>query len=103
MKKNLLLVLMLCVGLNAQYNFQDGSPKEWTQSKIDSYYRSLKKVSDIGERPTRRSAVISGNQIRTLIFDFGSMGAPGREPSLEWPIYSAHGYGEASKSLWAHL
>jgi len=93
MKKILLLVLLLCVWLNAQYNFQDGSPKKWTQSKIDSYYRSLKKVSDIGERPTRRSAVISGNQIRTLIFDFGSMGAPGREPSLEWPIYSAHGYG----------
>lgn len=93
MKKIPLLTLALCVGLYAQYDFQEGSPKTWNQSKIDAYYRSLKKVSSNGERPTRRSAIISGNQIRTLIFDFGSIGAPGREPSLEWPIYSTHGYG----------
>ena len=93
MKRILLLTFVFYIGLYAQYDFQNGSPKTWNQSKINSYYRSLKKISSVGDRPTRRSAIMSGNQIRTLIFDFGSIGAPGREPSLEWPIYSAHGYG----------
>jgi len=44
------------------------------------------------EHPMRRTAIMSGNMIRTLVFDFGSIGAPGREPSLEWPKYSNHGY-----------
>lgn len=43
-------------------------------------------------RPTPREAIISGNQIRTLVFDYGSIGHPSREPSMEWPIYSSHGY-----------
>ncbi len=44
------------------------------------------------DRPVPREAVISGNQIRTLVFDYGSIGHPSREPSMEWPIYSSHGY-----------
>jgi hypothetical protein len=44
------------------------------------------------DRPVPREAIISGNQIRTLVFDYGSIGHPSREPSMEWPIYSAHGY-----------
>ncbi len=48
--------------------------------------------SSAAVRPIRHSGIIDGNQIRTLIFDFGSIGAPGREPSFEWPQESAHGY-----------
>ncbi len=44
------------------------------------------------ERPVPREAIVSGNQIRTIVFDYGSIGHPSREPSMEWPIYSAHGY-----------
>ncbi|MFA6618409.1 MAG: hypothetical protein WCT23_05005 [Candidatus Neomarinimicrobiota bacterium] len=44
------------------------------------------------ERPTPREAVVSGNQIRTLVFDYGSIGHPSRQPSMEWPIYSSQGY-----------
>ncbi len=75
-------------------SFQKGSIKEWPQWKVEAFYREMaaRRAQDL-ERPIRRSNIISGNQIRTLIFDFGSIGAPGREPSLEWPVYSAHGYG----------
>lgn len=44
------------------------------------------------DRPVPREAIVSGNQIRTLCFDYGSIGHPSREPSMEWPIYSSHGY-----------
>lgn len=44
------------------------------------------------DRPVPREAIMSGNQIRTLVFDYGSIGHPSREPSMEWPIYSSHGY-----------
>jgi hypothetical protein len=43
-------------------------------------------------RPLRHDAIIDGNQVRTIIWDNGSIGQPAREPSFEWPIYSTHGY-----------
>jgi len=85
--------LMMALTGFAANPFQEGSPKTWPQSRVDRFYNALKKQAAVMDRPIPRSAVLSGNQIRTLVFDFGSIGAPGREPSLEWPIYSYHGYG----------
>ena len=95
MKKTIIFLTILSFAVTAAglNKTQEGSPKTWSQSQIDSYYRQMAINRRSGERPTRRVATLSGNQIRTLIFDFGSIGAPGREPSLEWPIYSDHGYG----------
>ncbi len=42
--------------------------------------------------PDRRAAILAGNQIRTIIWDHGSIGQPGREPSLEWPVFSGLSY-----------
>ncbi len=39
-----------------------------------------------------RSGVHNGNQVRTLIYNYGSIGRPNTEPSLEWPIGSGQGY-----------
>ncbi len=72
--------------------FDSGSPKTWSYDKIQNYYIYKKSLEMQNEHPMRRTAIMSGNMIRTLVFDFGSIGAPGREPSLEWPIYSNHGY-----------
>jgi len=97
MKRVLIPAITIIISLNiifAQNTFQKGSPKQWSRSKIQNYYNQklLKRTTSI-ERPKRRSEVMAGNSIRTLVFDFGSVGAPGQEPSLEWPIYSHHGYG----------
>ncbi len=89
-----LLIFVMALATNgAGPDFQNGSPKTWSKEKTQQWYKSLSKTNALGDRPTRRTATISGNQIRTLVFDYGSIGAPGREPSLEWPIYSGHGYG----------
>jgi hypothetical protein len=90
---HLIMILAVMILMISAAPFQEGSPKSWTQNKVQAYYQSLQKRAEQMERPTSRLAILSGNQIRTLVFDFGSIGAPGREPSLEWPIYSYHGYG----------
>jgi len=97
MKNKIFMVIVLLLITSfafGQKQFQEESPKKWTQNKINNYYKTmdLNRLANI-ERPTRRSEVMMGNSIRTLVYDFGSVGAPGREPSIEWPKYSKHGYG----------
>ena len=81
-------------GLMAQIpeEFRIGSPKTWTQAKIDAWYGYKKSLGILNHAPDRRDNIIAGNQIRTIIWDHGSIGQPGREPSLEWPTFSKHGY-----------
>ncbi|MCK4579214.1 MAG: hypothetical protein KAU50_10515 [Candidatus Marinimicrobia bacterium] len=93
-KQNLLLALSipLFVVANGQDQVPAGSPKYWPQYKADEWYRTEKLLALQGERPLRRDAIISGNRIRTIIWDNGSIGQPAREPSCEWPTFSNHGY-----------
>ena len=84
--------LLSLIYAGPQDSFNVGSPKTWPQAKIDAWYAAMKRVEMETDRPIRRDAIISGNQIRTIIWDNGSIGQPGREPSMEWPIYSTHGY-----------
>ncbi|MCH8327147.1 MAG: hypothetical protein IID15_01315, partial [Candidatus Marinimicrobia bacterium] len=85
---------MAVVNLAAQLppQFQVGSPKTWPQAKIDAWNAYQKTAGILNHSPDRRDYIIAGNQIRTIIWDHGSIGQPGKEPSLEWPTFSTHGY-----------
>ncbi|MCF7833645.1 MAG: hypothetical protein K9N05_08755, partial [Candidatus Marinimicrobia bacterium] len=89
-----IISLVLIIGtvlfaLDPNVTISSGNEKEMYFRK----QQELQKPTIIdADRPVPREAIISGNQIRTLVFDYGSIGHPSREPSMEWPIYSAHGY-----------
>jgi hypothetical protein len=40
----------------------------------------------------RRYGLHDGNDLRTLVYNYGTVGRPNTEPSLEWPSQSGHGY-----------
>ena len=40
----------------------------------------------------RKEGIHNGNKVRTLFYNYGTIGHPEKEPSIEWPIYSGHGY-----------
>ncbi len=40
----------------------------------------------------RREGIMDGNKIRTVFYNYGSIGRPNSEPSIEWPKGSNHGY-----------
>ncbi len=40
----------------------------------------------------RNFGLHNGNRLRTLFYNHGSIGRPNTEPSIEWPIFSGHGY-----------
>ncbi len=40
----------------------------------------------------RREGIMDGNKIRTVFYNYGSIGRPNTEPSIEWPKGSHHGY-----------
>lgn len=44
-------------------------------------------------RIDRASGIHKGNRVRTLFYNYGTIGKPNTEPSLEWPIGSNEGYG----------
>ena len=85
--------ISVCLGAGGQDQFQIGSPKTWPHGKVEAWYAHQAQIALLGERPPRRRAIISGNRIRTIIWDHGSIGQPAAEPSLEWPTFSTHGYG----------
>jgi len=84
-----LLIGTALFALDPNVTIHSGNEKEMYFRK----QQELQKPTIIdADRPVPREAIISGNQIRTLVFDYGSIGHPSREPSMEWPIYSSHGY-----------
>lgn len=85
----ILIASGLLFGLDPDVEIHSGYEKEFYFQKQQAML--IPELED-SMRPTPREAIISGNQIRTLVFDYGSIGHPSREPSMEWPIYSSHGY-----------
>src|SRR6056297_1222849 len=83
------LIVMTLYGLDPDATIRSGNEKELYFRKQQALQKPT--ITD-EDRPIPREAIMSGNQIRTLIFDYGSIGHPSREPSMEWPIYSARGY-----------
>jgi len=71
--------------------------KYWTKEEFEAWknyeesrMRALLKPTD---HQHRFFGLHDGNKIRTLFYNYGSIGAPNTEPSIEWPIFSGHGYG----------
>ncbi len=68
--------------------------KTWSKSEFEAF---VAKVGGRGQKQSRDNSdragvVLDGNNIRTLIYNYGSIGRPNTEPSLEWPALSGHGY-----------
>jgi len=50
-------------------------------------------IAKASGRIDRASGIHKGNRVRTLFYNYGTIGKPTTEPSLEWPIGSNEGYG----------
>lgn len=57
-------------------------------AKMDQIHR----MSKAAARSDRAYGFHNGNQVRTLFYNYGSIGKPNTEPSMEWPIGSGRGY-----------
>ncbi len=91
--KNIFYILIVAMSflyaLDPNVEIRSGNEKEMYFLQQQELQKPV--ITD-EDRPVPREVILSGNQIRTLIFDYGSIGHPSREPSMEWPIYSSHGY-----------
>ena len=96
--KNILFLafVTLFTVLNAGTNDKNQVP----ESKTDrvawlKYYNSLERsqhMSKAAALSDRKAGTHNGNRVRTLFYNYGSIGRPNTEPSMEWPIGSGRGY-----------
>ena len=72
-----------------------GHMKYWTQEQFNRYIHDMaqRRLAKTMEHSDRKYGLHEGNKVRTLFYNYGSIGRPNTEPSLEWPAYSSHGYG----------
>ncbi|MFQ6614935.1 MAG: hypothetical protein ACE5D1_08835, partial [Fidelibacterota bacterium] len=73
-----------------------GPMKYWTKEDFNRYMRDLdqrRRLAKTMDHSDRKFGLHEGNKVRTLFYNYGSVGRPNTEPSLEWPAYSSHGYG----------
>lgn len=94
----LLFILVLSFGLtttvNAQYIKPDKPMKQWSQQEWIKWaeWNHRIQLSKTAGASDRREGIMDGNKIRTLFYNYGSIGRPNTEPSIEWPRESTHGY-----------
>lgn len=72
----------------------EGPMKYWTKAEFEAYMsrlegRGFRKAMSSEDR---KSALHDGNKVRTLFYNYGSIGRPNTEPSMEWLAFSSHGY-----------
>ncbi|OQX96151.1 hypothetical protein B6I21_01705, partial [candidate division KSB1 bacterium 4572_119] len=81
----------------AQYQRPDKPMKYWSKKEFEDWKKNDQDKVNALFKPTehvnRFFGLHDGNKIRTLFYNYGSIGAPNTEPSIEWPIFSNHGYG----------
>ena len=68
--------------------------KYWTQEeweKWEHWNHRVQLLKSAGAAD-RREGIMDGNKIRTVFYNYGSVGRPNTEPSIEWPKESGHGY-----------
>ncbi|MFQ6606111.1 MAG: hypothetical protein ACE5DP_00435 [Fidelibacterota bacterium] len=72
-----------------------GPMKQWSQAQFQAYLQALDKRArseKAAAHSDRKFGLHDGNKIRTLFYNYGSIGRPNTEPSMEWPAFSSHGY-----------
>ncbi len=65
------------------------SQKEFEQWEEWNHKAQLLKTSGAADR---RGGIMDGNKISTVFYNYGSIGRPNTEPSIEWPKGSNNGY-----------
>ena len=73
----------------------EGPMKTWTRGEFESYMAQLEArrvLAKTAAHADRKFNEHDGNKIRTLFYNYGSIGRPNTEPSMEWPAYSNLGY-----------
>ncbi|APF18943.1 hypothetical protein Calab_3298 [Caldithrix abyssi DSM 13497] len=90
------LIYLILTCLNIQ-SFAQTPPKKmkyWTQEEWDKWEKWNHRVQLLKSTGAadRREGVMDGNKIRTVFYNYGSVGRPNTEPSIEWPKESGHGY-----------
>ena len=98
MKKNI-LILLAFITLVSVLSASDTNLQQ-PQKKYDrvawlKYYAQLERQNHLSKSSAlsdRRKGIHNGNRVRTLFYNYGSIGKPNTEPSMEWPIGSSRGY-----------
>jgi len=99
MKKNMTVLLALVI-LTSIVNADALNNNPVPDSKSDragwlKYYHNLDKRNHMAKASAlsdRKAGTHNGNRVRTLFYNYGSIGRPNTEPSMEWPIGSGRGY-----------
>lgn len=92
-----LLILAVCSTLIAGENATEPQAPENKFDRVawTKYWAEQDRAQFLGKASglsDRRSAIHNGNRVRTLFYNYGSVGRPNTEPSMEWPIGSGRGY-----------
>ncbi len=91
----LIILLSYTFVLNGQEYEKPQKPmKYWTTEENEAFWLNQKRISLLKPfgAADRREGFMSGNLINTSFFNYGSVGKPNSEPSIEWPKGSSHGY-----------
>lgn len=90
------IVLLICTNIIVAQSAErpEGPMKYWSKQDFEKYMQARKnaQLAKPGAHVDRKFGIHTGNAIRTLFYNYGSVGRPNTEPSLEWPAYSEHGY-----------
>lgn len=90
-----MLIMIGTLSLNAQNPVNNSKPmKYWTREEFAKWEQWNHRVQLLkpGGAADRREGIMDGNKIRTVFYNYGSIGRPNTEPSIEWPKESGHGY-----------
>ncbi len=90
----LVAVLLLLLLVSQSLTQTKKRMKYWTQEEWEKWEKWNHRVQLLKSAGAadRREGIMDGNQIRTLFYNYGSVGRPNTEPSIEWPKGSGHGY-----------
>ncbi|MCH7954625.1 MAG: hypothetical protein IIC40_02680 [Candidatus Marinimicrobia bacterium] len=93
---NMMFILFLTSNAFSQgYVYPDKPMKQWTKAEFTEWEKNQQKNKKLMKSLTsaeRNFGLHNGNRLRTLFYNYGSIGRPNTEPSIEWPIFSGHGY-----------
>lgn len=93
----LLILSIIPLSLSGQSSLKrpEGPMKTWSKAEFDNFIKAMEERRRLNKslaHEDRKFATHDGNKIRTLFYNYGSIGRPNTEPSMEWPAYSGHGY-----------